>query len=202
MRTYLAGPMSGIPLHNFPAFAVAASRLRAMGHTVISPAEMDGAATHEDLDSIPRSEFLRRDVRALSECDAIAVLPGWRSSPGATFEVDVARALGMPVLDAETGEPYVEPRESILEEAQRLVEGPRCSDYDHPANDFRRTGRKWGVTLEEWRTSSQRDVPAYVVALCMIDLKTVREAHKPKRDNRVDIAGYAYAEDRALDAPA
>lgn len=41
MRTYLAGPMSGLPAFNFPLFHYAAKVLRAAGMEIISPAETD-----------------------------------------------------------------------------------------------------------------------------------------------------------------
>ncbi len=40
-KVYLAGPMRGLPLFNFPAFADAAAKLRAQGYDVFSPAERD-----------------------------------------------------------------------------------------------------------------------------------------------------------------
>lgn len=43
MRWYVSGPMTGLPLLNFPAFHAAAAKLRAQGHEVINPAEMDAA---------------------------------------------------------------------------------------------------------------------------------------------------------------
>lgn len=78
----------------------------------------------------------------------------------------------------------IEP-ETILQEAQRLVHGDRGANYGHPIEDFTRTGRMWGAIL------GIPDVAPELVGLCMVALKMSREVHKPKRDNRVDLAGYA-----------
>lgn len=77
------------------------------------------------------------------------------------------------------------PDETILEEAQRLVHGPRQQSYGHPFDDFSRTGRIWGAIL------GIPDVPPDKVALCLVGVKISREVNAPKRDNRVDMAGYA-----------
>jgi hypothetical protein len=79
--------------------------------------------------------------------------------------------------------------ESILQEAQRLVHGPRQESYGHPFSDFSRTGRIWGAIL------GVPDIPPDKVALCLIGVKISREVNAPKRDNRVDTAGYAEALD-------
>lgn len=79
--------------------------------------------------------------------------------------------------------------DSILAEAHRLVHGPRNEDYGPPNEDFTRAGRMWGAIL------GIDDVPPEHVGLCMIALKIAREVHRPKHDNRVDIAGYAEAVD-------
>ena len=79
--------------------------------------------------------------------------------------------------------------ESILQEAQRLVHGPRQGAYGHPFEDFTRTGRIWGAIL------GIPDVPPDKVALCLVGVKISREVNAPKRDNRVDMAGYAEALD-------
>jgi hypothetical protein len=180
MRAYLSGPMTGLPAFNFPAFHEAARFLRSQGHEVVSPAELDEA---DDVKPgmRPWAEYLRRDLAALLGCEAVAVLPGWRDSKGASLEVHVASALGMPVLDARTLEPVTE---TVLEEAQRLIYGDRNADYGHPLDDFTRTGRMWGAIL------GIPDVEAEKVGLCMVAVKISREVNHAKRDNRVDGPGY------------
>lgn len=98
MRVYVSGKMTGLPDHGAAKFAEATSRLRAAGYTVISPSEMDGGKPLE------WHEYLRRDLRLLSEVDAIALLDNWRDSRGAQLEVLVALRLGMKVIDAQTME--------------------------------------------------------------------------------------------------
>lgn len=79
--------------------------------------------------------------------------------------------------------------ETILQEAQRLVYGPRERAYGHPAEDYRRVARLWSVILDH-------DISAAEAALCMVAVKIAREVHEPSRDNRVDMAGYAAVVDR------
>jgi hypothetical protein len=91
-RLYLAGPMSGYPKHNYPLFNRVATRLRAMGYHVFNPAEnKDGGKLR------PRSFYMRLDIPALIESDAVVVLPGWEHSRGASLEVWLAIDLDMPV---------------------------------------------------------------------------------------------------------
>ncbi len=95
MKVYISGPMTGLPAHNFPAFHAAATKLRAAGFEVVNPADInpDGAKTWE--------ECMRADIKALCDCTAIATLPGWRESRGASLEVDIGIRLGMKVRTVE-----------------------------------------------------------------------------------------------------
>lgn len=88
-RVYVSGPMTGLPELNFPAFHAAAAQLRALGLEVVNPAELnpDPACTWQ--------AAMREDIRALVDCDAIVLLPGWQNSRGARLELTVAQALGM-----------------------------------------------------------------------------------------------------------
>jgi hypothetical protein len=73
---------------------------------------------------------------------------------------------------------------TILAEAARLADGPRNDSYGHPREDFTRTAKIWSALLGVEITAEQ-------VGLCMIGVKLSRHCHAPKRDNLVDIAGYA-----------
>lgn len=84
--------MSGHKDYNYPAFRAAAERLRALGHDVVCPPELNQPGESLDL---PASHFLRRDLRGLLDCEGIALLAGWQRSVGASCEVAVALALGM-----------------------------------------------------------------------------------------------------------
>lgn len=91
MKLYVSGPMAGYPEHNYPAFAAATAKLREAGYAVLSPAELGVVNGWE------WEDYLRRDLIALLECDAVALLPGWQHSRGARLETDVADKLSMPV---------------------------------------------------------------------------------------------------------
>ena len=80
-------------------------------------------------------------------------------------------------------------KETILQEADRLVDGDRQWSYDHPYDNCLRIGKMWGVILDT------EAIPPEKVALMMCGLKIVREMHRHSRDNLVDLAGYAKVTD-------
>lgn len=89
MRIYLTGPMTGITQLNFPRFNAEAARLRELGFTVINPAEINADTSRSWRDC------MRADIRELVTCDAIALLPGWERSRGASLEHHIATALNL-----------------------------------------------------------------------------------------------------------
>lgn len=139
MKIYLAGPMRGIARFNFPAFDEAAARGRALGHEIISPAEIDrnhgvdetnapmtfdhnghstaGPGVGPVIDLAFMRGAAARDCAAIigqkddwghpgegyvGGCDAVAMLPGWENSKGATGEKALAEWIGLQVLDSRT----------------------------------------------------------------------------------------------------
>lgn len=90
-RVYIAGPMTGLPELNYPAFNEAARLLRWFGHQVENPAENPRPACGTWLG------YMRMSLRQISTADAIVMLPGWIWSRGARIEWLVGKLLGLQV---------------------------------------------------------------------------------------------------------
>ena len=93
-------------------------------------------------------------------------------------------------------EPTSKP-ESILTEALRVTGGERQENYGHPLANHRRIAELWNWYLSARDIDADGSImekqplePSDVVAM-MILLKIARELHTTKRDNWLDIAGYA-----------
>lgn len=99
---YVAGPMTGLPEFNFPAFNATAAKLRADGWVVFNPAEKDEEAalnpeackTGDDQLAIATGFDFKAaymwDIDKVINSDGIYMLPGWEASPGARGEHAVA----------------------------------------------------------------------------------------------------------------
>ena len=94
-------------------------------------------------------------------------------------------------------EPHPEPAapepalESVCAEADRIVAGDRQSDYGNPRDN-------WSVIASLWEPVlglPPGSISPETVGLAMIQVKIARQLHKPKRDNLVDVCGYAKAVD-------
>lgn len=102
-RVYIAGPMTGYPDLNFPAFHAAAAEYRKRGCFVINPAEMNGGDCEPELYAKMTTEqkdahwvkCMTKDINALLTCEMVVMLDGWTKSKGATLEHHIARSLGM-----------------------------------------------------------------------------------------------------------
>lgn len=105
MKIYIAGPMSGYPEFNFPAFFEAQGLLEADGFIVFNPAQKDLEATL-DKDAVKTGdakeaiakgfdfrEAFTWDTARVIEADGIYMLRGWQFSPGASAEHAVAVAM-------------------------------------------------------------------------------------------------------------
>lgn len=75
-------------------------------------------------------------------------------------------------------------RITVCDEAKGAVYGPRNKDYGSVTDNFGMTAKMWSAILGV-------NISAKDVGLCMVALKVSREKFCSKRDNLVDIAGYA-----------
>lgn len=89
---YLSGPMTNLPAYNYPAFHAAAATLRALGHTVLNPAENPAPPCGT------WQAYMRMALAQLVQCQTIVMLPGWGHSKGALIERNLALALGIKVV--------------------------------------------------------------------------------------------------------
>lgn len=94
MKVYIAGPMSGLPEFNYPAFNAAEGRLLVAGHYPLNPARSE----EHNTTGKPQAWdwYMRHALRMVADADGVALLPGWEDSRGAKLEHVVATAL---VLD-------------------------------------------------------------------------------------------------------
>jgi hypothetical protein len=90
-RLYVAGPMTGLPEFNFPAFHAATAQLRSLGFEVENPAENPEPPCSSWLG------YMRMAVAQVAKVDAIVLLPGWENSRGARVEYELAVGLGLKV---------------------------------------------------------------------------------------------------------
>jgi hypothetical protein len=91
--------------------------------------------------------------------------------------------------------------ETVLEEANRLIYGPRQDAYGMPEDNHARIAALWNGYLEA-RYGYETPFIGLDAMDCirmMALLKLARQIYKPSRDNLVDMCGYAALEQKALD---
>jgi len=180
---YLSGPMSGLPDYNSAEFAKYAEIYRQQGFRVLSPPELDAGDWSKDY-----AFYIKRDIEVLvkEHVSRIYLLPGWQDSRGARLEHHIAELLGIGIYDAVTGKPY---KETVAQEANRIVNGDRRGNYGSPLKDFGRTSGMLNALLAH---KLREKLSEEDVSLIMICVKLSRLANSPDhRDSLVDICGYA-----------
>lgn len=81
--------------------------------------------------------------------------------------------------------------DSVCIIAEQLTNEDRIKQYGHPAINMAEIAAMWSIILRTKVTAEQ-------VALCNIATKVCRQIHQNKRDNLIDICGYAKVADTVL----
>lgn len=90
MKIYIAGPMTGIPEFNRPAFNEVANGLASDGHVVLNPAILP--------DGLQQREYMDICCAMIRCADAIFMLRGWERSEGAMAEHALAKKIGLEIF--------------------------------------------------------------------------------------------------------
>ena len=193
-KVFICGPMTGYPDNNVPAFNAMATKYREQGCEVINPADNGPYEKHSD--------YLRASIPQVMECDTIVLLPGWSDSEGAKTEYAVANVCGLEVwVDllsiGSDSHPYrrradeqVSDDETVLAEAARITSGTRNKEYGEPKDNHECTADLWNAYLERKHSIAIYLEPRDVCILNILQ-KISRDANMEKRDNLVDICGWA-----------
>ena len=91
MKVYIAGPMTGLPQFNRPAFHQAALNLSFEHHVPLNPAILP--------DGLTEADYMAVGITMLQRADAIFLLKGWQFSAGARAEHALALKLGLEVIE-------------------------------------------------------------------------------------------------------
>lgn len=90
MILYIAGPMTGLPELNYPAFNQAEAQLRALGYGVLNPVRHDNGIPRPWLD------YLFLGMRDVMVADGVALLHDYETSKGAIIEQKLAQVHDKP----------------------------------------------------------------------------------------------------------
>ncbi len=92
MKAYISGKISGIEQEAFGLFAAAERELWRNGFVTVNPMTLP-----HDHDKSWQS-YMKEDVKAICDCDAIFMLLNWQESKGAVIEHRIAFELGLKVM--------------------------------------------------------------------------------------------------------
>jgi hypothetical protein len=202
-RIYIAGPLTGkteVDIeNNIEAARKWWDHLIALGHYPFCPHLLSGhkTRTQAEMEASGIDEEYAMwvegyDYAWLELCDALFLMPTWKSSRGAQMEEGRAKQLHLHVIYDISQMPRIDPdcpKPTILQEAQALVYGDRQEAYGHPEEDYTQEAAMLSAL---WMHKLKDPLTPHEAALGMVTLKVRRSLFRPlRRDNYVDMAGYA-----------
>ena len=136
------------------------------------------------------------DLREMLSSEAVVLDLGLYNTenPEHRFVVNTALRAGVDVYDSETKKllHHNSDGNSIAEEAISIVRGARNEYYGHPEEDFGRLAQFWTLALKgRGRLADDAELDHLDIVHMMALVKINRNLNKFKRDNLVDLAGYA-----------
>lgn len=207
-----SSPKSEIREFRYQEVCKVAASLMKQGFLVFSPIAHSHYITLFFGKNAISFDFWREfDLRMLGYCDELWILKldGWEESVGIKAEIEFAKSLGkrvvyfMPnedfILGAkklETAKTVIIPRkplgQELFEEVSQIINFDRQGSYGKPEDSFGSIARRWTEYIHNTFLHGQvTKLNAKDVAFMMMELKMARESNKHKRDNILDLFGYA-----------
>lgn len=92
-RYYIAGKIGKLPEEEWRRnFLYARNAVAAIGHEPVCPTQ----SPHEH--ERTWASYMKEDLAALLTCHGVYAQRNWKDSPGATIEVNLAKAIGMDII--------------------------------------------------------------------------------------------------------
>lgn len=92
-KCYIAGKIGNLPEEEYKAnFEWAKGEVYSLGFEPVSPVDLP----HNH--SKTWSDYMKEDLVEMLKCDAVYALRNWRTSPGATIEINTALAIGINII--------------------------------------------------------------------------------------------------------
>jgi hypothetical protein len=139
-----------------------------------------------DRDTAPVMSLFRGDI----VFDHSAPELGWGFVDEDNLKIHPKNAVSIATLHKASVPQAPTQPESVLQEAERLINGDRQQAYGSAAKSFERIAAFWHAYLKHKLKDTEHIEPKDVAAM-MILMKVSRSVTSSKRDNWVDAAAYA-----------
>lgn len=91
-KVYISGKITGIEDHAPKLFSSAEFMLQAKGFLTVNPLSLNHNHNRTWHD------YMKEDVKAICDCDAVFMLNNWKDSRGAKIEHEIASYLGLDIM--------------------------------------------------------------------------------------------------------
>jgi len=92
MKIYISGKITGIEEQAPSIFNIAERTLQEEGHETVNPMTLN-----HNHDKSWKS-YMKEDVKAMMDCDAIYMISNWKESKGAKIELEIAILMELDVI--------------------------------------------------------------------------------------------------------
>lgn len=106
-KIYIAGKITGMEEEARKLFLEAEGWLIINGFDPVNPMKLP----HKHGGTWP--EYMKEGIRAMMDCEAVYALKNWQESAGATIEINLARSIGMEIIQQGKGQPKRRPQDQL-----------------------------------------------------------------------------------------